>query len=390
MPHAIWPVRAGLALLIVAAGGALAGPAEAASFGYATAGTTKVTFKADHKTSNAVVITRSGRTVTIDDRVAVKPGKGCKQVKGDKTRVKCKTTRTTSLVVVKVYDRTDSVVNKSDLKMAAYGGAGNDKLVGGPKADRLDGDDVCEPSPGNDKIYGNGGNDSIDAGDGADYVSGGDGNDRVIGDSDCITMKDRSGNDVLHGGNGNDDLYGDNAADQLYGGNGNDQLAGGSGADRIEGGAGNDNLRGDVNERNVSADVLRGGSGRDVVDYSHYTKAISVDLDGATRDDGLSGEHDTLGSDVEDLNGGYGNDRLVGNAAANEINGWDGNDVILGGGGNDALYGWDGSDKVYGEAGNDTLHTASGINLLDGGPNDDLCIAKADDTLAFCETQQPW
>jgi Ca2+-binding RTX toxin-like protein len=136
--------------------------------------------------------------------------------------------------------------------------------------------------------------------------------------------------------------------------------------------------------------VLRGGAGRDVVEYSNYTKPITVDLDGASRDDGLSGEHDTVGADVEDLNGGSGNDRLIGNGAANEINGWGGNDVIRGAGGNDALSGWDGNDQVYGEAGNDTLHAASGSNLLDGGLNEDVCIAKADDTLTSCETYQPW
>ena len=53
---------------------------------WVSAGATTVSFSADTKVKNKVVITRSGRTVTIDDRVAVKPGKNCKQVKGDKTR----------------------------------------------------------------------------------------------------------------------------------------------------------------------------------------------------------------------------------------------------------------------------------------------------------------
>jgi hypothetical protein len=39
-----------------------------------------------------VVITRSGNTITIDDRVAISAGKGCKKVKGDKTKVICTTT----------------------------------------------------------------------------------------------------------------------------------------------------------------------------------------------------------------------------------------------------------------------------------------------------------
>src|SRR5690349_5464338 len=115
MSRVLRSFRAGLTVLVVAAAGAFAGagPAGAASYGYATAGATGVTFKADYRVTNSVVVTRSGRTVTIDDRVAVRPGKNCKQVKGDKTRVRCRTTKTPVSVLVKVYDRDDSVVNNS-------------------------------------------------------------------------------------------------------------------------------------------------------------------------------------------------------------------------------------------------------------------------------------
>ncbi|KUL33764.1 calcium-binding protein [Actinoplanes awajinensis] len=385
MPYQLGPLRAGLVVLTVIAAGSVASPAAAASWGYATAGATKVSFAADYKAQNKVVITRSGRTVTIDDRVAIRPGKGCKQVKGDKTRVRCTTTKTPTVIVVKTYDRNDSVVNKSDLRMNATGGSGSDKIVGGPKRDVLNGDDVCDMSPGNDKIYGGGGNDVIDAGEGSDYVSAGDGNDQLYGDGDCIDTPDRSGNDTLLGGNGNDTLLSGDGNDRLYGGNGNDFLHGSNGADRVEGGAGNDVFSGDA-----GADILLGGSGRDSVNYSGYTKPVSVDLDGASRDDGAAGEHDTVGSDIEILMGGAGNDRLVGNAAANEIDGFGGGDVILGGSGNDLLDGGDGDNKIYGEAGNDILHTGYGVNTLSGGADDDTCIRKPADTLISCENPQPW
>jgi serralysin len=370
---------------------AVAGPAAASSYGWVTAGSTTVSFSADTKARNKVVITRSGRTVTIDDRVAVKPGKNCKQVKGDKTRVRCKTTKTPTKVNVSLYDRDDSVVNKSDLKMQAYGGPGNDNLVGGPKADVLYGEDVCDRSAGNDKIYGKGGSDLIYAGDGSDYVSAGDGNDRVLGDSDCVNAPDRAGADVIHGGNGNDDLFGDNGNDKLYGDNGNDFLNAWYGADRIEGGAGNDQLYGDPDDRKLYADVLLGGTGRDLVDYQGHKKPLTVSLNGVSRDDGAAGEHDTVGADVEMLNGSSGNDRLVGNAAANEINGFEGNDVILGGGGNDDLRGDDGDNKLYGEAGDDVLFAYYGVSFLDGGANNDVCSGRYEAvTLTSCETFQPW
>jgi Ca2+-binding RTX toxin-like protein len=379
-------------VLVSVAAGAAAGPAAAASYGWATAGTSKVTFTADHGATNKVVITRSGRTVTIDDRVAIKPGKGCKQVKGDKTRVRCTTRKAPTKVAVKLYNGNDSVVNNSDVKMDANGGDGNDKLVGGPKADDLRGDSVCARAhAGNDKIYGRGGNDKIYADAGADYVSAGDGNDWILGDSDCIDPgPTRAGNDEIYGGSGNDTLAGDAGADRLYGGYGNDALIGAAGRDRLEGGPGNDWLSGDVDDRTATADVLLGGSGRDAVRYSSYRRAVSVDLDGATGDDGLPGEHDTVGKDVEDLDGTNYHDRLVGNAAANEINGYAGNDVILGGGGNDDLYGWDGNNQLYGEAGDDLLSVYHGASQLDGGENNDVCRSKPDDVLISCEQWQPW
>ncbi|MEU7903585.1 calcium-binding protein [Actinoplanes sp. NPDC049118] len=391
MPLNVWPARAGLALLVTVAVGFVGGPAAAASHGWATAGATKVTFTADHGVGNKVVITRSGRTVTIDDRVAVKPGKGCKQVKGDKTRVRCKTGKAPAKVVVDLWDRDDSVVNDSDLKMVADGGAGSDRLVGGPKADELRGDSVCiNARAGNDKIYGRGGNDQIYLDDGADYASGGDGNDWIFGDSNCVDGTNRPGKDVIHGGNGNDTLQGDGADDTLYGGNGADGLIGSAGRDRLEGGAGDDWLVGDVSDRAAAADVLLGGAGRDSADYSAYRRAVTVDLDGAAGDDGLPGERDTVGADVEDLAGTDFNDRLVGNGSANEIHGHRGDDVILGGGGKDHLLGWEGRNELYGEAGDDILEVAYGVSRLDGGENHDACRAKPQDVLISCEEWHPW
>jgi serralysin len=370
---------------------AVAGPAEAASYGWVSAGATTITFTADTKATNAVVITRSGRTVTIDDRVAVKPGKNCKKVKGDKTRVRCKTTKTAAKVVVRLYDRNDSVANKSDLRMEAYGGPGNDKLFGGPKADVLHGDDICERSAGNDTIYGNGGNDLIYAGDGSDRVWAGDGNDQVLGDSDCINAPDRAGHDMIRGGNGDDNLFGDNGNDQLFGDNGNDFLHAWYGADRIEGGAGDDQLYGDPDDRKVSPDVLIGGTGRDQVSYQGYTRPINVSLNGVARDDGVAGEYDTVGDDIEVLEGGSGSDRLAGNAADNEIRGFDGNDTLIGGAGRDELWGGDGDNTLYGEAGDDTLYVYYGVGYLDGGENNDVCNGRYETvTLISCETFQPW
>ncbi|WP_433796320.1 calcium-binding protein [Actinoplanes sp. CA-252034] len=389
MSRAFGPIRIGLVLMPLLAVAAVAGPAAASSWGYASAGATNVTFEADHGVVNKVVITLSGRTVVIDDRVRIKPGKGCKQAAGDKTKVRCTTRKASTTVVVHVGDRNDSVINKSDLRLVADGGAGADTLVGGPKADRLYGDRWSKT--GNDRIYGRDGDDYIDAGDGADFVSGGNGDDTIDGDTDIVTERGRPGDDVVYGGNGDDTMWGFGGDDRLFGGNGSDGLRGGDGRDALEGGAGDDVLIGDPGPARLAADVMRGGAGVDEVRYSHYTKAVTVDLDGASRDDGAAGEHDSVGADVEVLTGTSGDDTLIGNAAPNEIDGYGGDDAITGGPGDDHLLGSDGDDRLWGSEGNDTIETRGGVNRADGGPGSDVCVSRVvEDTLVSCEVHRPW
>ncbi|GAA1583471.1 calcium-binding protein [Actinoplanes couchii] len=152
---------------------------------------TIVQFVAGRAQANSLVITISGRTITLDDRVALRPGKGCKAVKGGKTKVKCTVARKPTEISVLLGDKNDKVVNTTGVYMYADGHTGNDTLLGGSGADKLVG------GPGND------------------YINGRGGNDVIAGDA---------GNDVLHGGNGND---------ILYGGPGNDKIIGGPGKDRI-------------------------------------------------------------------------------------------------------------------------------------------------------------
>jgi hypothetical protein len=90
MSRSRWLTGAGLALLTsTAAAGTFAAPAQAAGTGVVSVTTSvhgsKVIFKAGSNKTNKIVITSSGRTVTIDDVVAVKPGKGCRR----STRPRC-------------------------------------------------------------------------------------------------------------------------------------------------------------------------------------------------------------------------------------------------------------------------------------------------------------
>jgi serralysin len=362
--RSMWAARVGMILLATISVGALAAPAEAASStGVASVVEgTKVQYKAGKGKTNKVVVTRSGRTVTIDDRVTVKAGKGCKAVKGDKTKVRCTTSKTPTRVRVYLYDLNDSVVDRSDLPMTADGGTGKDTITGGPKGDLLRG------GTNTDHIYGLGGNDRIEAGSGNDHLYGGDGNDHLIDDD---------GNDVVYGNNGNDWFEDGNGNDKYYGGAGNDSF---------------DLFQPHGSVKNHS-DLVSGGAGDDYVSFAAYSKGISVSLDGKAND-GLPGEHDNIGRDVESIFGGFGNDHLYGGPEDDFLEGNWGDDVIYGEGGNDTLVGQQGSDKFYGGAGDDALlgddyeDPKKSHDALDGGTNGtrgDACYPTTGDTVTNCE-----
>ncbi len=62
--------------------------------------------------------------------------------------------------------------------------------------------------------------------------------------------------------------------------------------------------------------MLGGGDGIDKADYSARVAAVTVTLDDISND-GESNEFDNVLSDVENIAGGYGSDKLTGDADAN-------------------------------------------------------------------------
>jgi Ca2+-binding RTX toxin-like protein len=241
--------------------------------------------------------------------------------------------------------------------------------------------------PDVENIIGGSGNDVLIGSTGDNNIQGGPGDD---------TIKGGGGNDVLDGGDGNDTILGGDGADQLIGGPGNDFLNGGLGADRID-----------------------GGPGSDTVDYSNRTQSVSVTPDGnptdLTGNDGQPGEGDNV-TNVESINGGSGNDYLVGSPGDGTINGGGGNDLLVGGGGSKTLIGGPGLDTVSyagrndpvtvdlaagtgvaagesdtlqqiegvtGGNGNDTILGDNGVNILDGGPGNDTIDGRGGDDQIF-------
>ncbi|HWS35826.1 MAG TPA: calcium-binding protein [Actinoplanes sp.] len=327
MSSRTWFTRAGIALLsTTAAIGVLAAPAQAASVGTASVVNGKLIFKAGSGKTNRVWLSPvfNGK-LELSDRVAVKAGKGCKTVKGVKHTVRCVGVTSAK---ISLGSGNDVFLNRGLLTTLVHGGAGNDTLNGGI---------------GRDFLYGEAGNDRVNGDWGSDYLVGGAGNDVIYG---------RDGADVIYDGAGNDRAYGGPGFDTFHDGTGKDRFYGEADDDRFVAGAA------------VDADRFYGGAGHDTATYQNRKKAVTLDADGKA-DDGAKGEKDNIATDVENLIGGAGNDRITGNNGPNYLRGGFGDDIINGLGGDDQLYGENGKDRLDGGAGDDRLAGDSRVDPED-------------------------
>ena len=328
---------------------------------------------------NEITVSLAGGIFTISDSAGVTAGPGCAQAGADVT---CPAAGITSTVI--------------------NGLGGGDTLIGSSIADRIDG------GPGPDDIDGREGDDIINSGRGgidldlcldtppfrcSDSIFGGLG-------FDLITYADRTGpiKTDLRPGRGfardDDDTFdGINATEAIVGGRASDELIGGASGDHLNGGPGN------------APDTICGGLGNDTVDYTDKSGPVTVTIDGTlptdpdivttdpirstgarqdcrptikstgigngqpdpndprrdcTANDGVAGENDCVGEDVENIVGSPFDDTLVGNdpdalyglgprvepAGANHLMGGAGNDLLDGGLGPDIFEGGSGADTV--------------------------------------------
>jgi Ca2+-binding RTX toxin-like protein len=182
-------------------------------------------------------------------------------------------------------------------------------------------------------------------------------NDGQPGEGDTISL-------------GTENVIGGFGSDTISGNGGPNVLTGGSGADQLDGRAGRDVL---VPGGGDGPDVVTGGTGIDMVDYAPGIEGgVTVSLDGVAND-GVEGETDNAGLDVEGIVGSGGADVLSGQPSTAVAN------ILLGNGGDDSLDGF---------AGNDVLDGGLGLDELRGGTGNDL-LASADlaaDTLVDCGT----
>ncbi|MCB1492024.1 MAG: hypothetical protein KDJ77_09545 [Rhodobiaceae bacterium] len=228
------------------------------------------------------------------------------------------------------------------------GGGGNDTLKGLNGADNLYGDagddwlyvdnldNAALGGSGTDRLIvvnGNGVTNAVGA-NGIEIATGNTGDDTFDGTGATVglTLRGRSGNDVLTGGDGDDYLFGD------------------SGADELRGGAGLDRLFVDENDT-----VINGGAGSDdrviVQQLASATTGVSIDM---------------AASEVEVAYGNLNDDTFDGSSAtvALSLYGRNGQDVLTGGSANDRLFG-DNNDAASG----DILNGGEGNDFLRGGSN---------------------
>ncbi len=137
--------------------------------------------------------------------------------------------------------------------------------------------------------------------------------------------------------------------------------------------------------------------------WGHYMGSIADQQEGITVDGGAGNDLIVGHNQADDLSGGADNDLIQGNGGDDTIDGGAGNDSLAGGDGNDTLLGSDGLDLVYGEAGSDVIFGGAGNDQLwgdmyksgapfdgpldgndyiDGGAGDDQLVGQGgDDTL---------
>lgn len=163
-------------------------------------------------------------------------------------------------------------------------------------------------------------------------------------------MSDGSGDDTLIGGGGDDEFSTvEGGLDQVQGRGGDDTI--------VFGALGN------------AGSSFNGGDGVDTIRAGVATAPCVIDL--AARTLAVNGEAAGRVVDIENAAGGGKNDRLFGDALANDLRGGGAQDRLLGDDGNDRLYGDAGNDKLFGGTGADALFGGLGLDRLDGGAGDD-------------------
>lgn len=224
------------------------------------------------------------------------------------------------------------------------------KIYGRDGADQIMLNEANGPLP-HAELYGEGGNDILSGGSGDDLLDGGPGDDTLFG---------QAGVDVLHGGDNNDTLSGGDGDDQVFGDAGNDRLVWmpGDDTDLNEGGDGSDTV--EVNGEN-DAEVFTTTANGTRVRFDRLNPApFFLDINAC---------------EFLVLSAKGGNDKFsaIGNLAsliAITVDGGAGDDLLLGSNGPDVLIGGEDNDFVDGQQGNDMIYLGDGDDTVQWDPGD--------------------
>jgi Ca2+-binding RTX toxin-like protein len=198
---------------------------------------------------------------------------------------------------------------------------------------------------------------------------GGGGNDVLTGGSGADLAFGQSGDDAISGKGGADMLFGGANNDTLAGGDGDDQVFGQSDSDRMIWNPGDDT---DLNEGGFGSDVVEvnGGNGSEVFTTTANGTRVRFDrIDPAP----FSIDIGTSESLVLNANGGNDQFSATGNLAALiaiTVDGGTGDDIILGSNGADILRGGDNNDFIDGQQGNDAIFAGAGDDVIQWDPGD--------------------
>ena len=249
---------------------------------------------------------------------------------------------------VSVAGGTPTVANTS--LMQAFGQGGNDVItlseVNGalPKAN----------------MFGGAGNDVLTGGSGGDQLFGQTGNDTLLG---------KGGFDLLFGGQENDVVTGGDADDQAFGQSGNDRMVWNPGDDT------------DLNEGGADTDTVEVNGGNGAEQFTTTANGTRVRFDRVTPAP-FAIDIGTSEKLVLNANGGDDSSSATGNLAALigiTVDGGLGNDTLLGSNGVDIVLGGDGNDFADGQQGNDVAFLGAGDDTFQWDPGDGSDVIEGQD-----------
>jgi len=202
-----------------------------------------------------------------------------------------------------------------------------------------------------------------------DTLTGGSSNDQLFGQTGNDTLLGKGGFDVLTGGSENDTITGGDADDQAFGQGGNDRMIWNPGDDT------------DLNEGGVSTDTVEVNGGGGAEQFTTTANGARVRFD-RLNPAPFAIDIGTSENLVLNANGGDDSFSATGNLAALikiTVDGGSGNDTLLGSNGIDVLLGGVGDDFADGQQGNDTAFMGAGDDDFQWDPGDGSDVVEGQD-----------